>query len=128
MDPQDLRRELQHGKTDDLRRRRAIIGVSIVGMASMAAVSLLQTGVLKHLPDPPLSGFDSDKVNSSDVAYQLGAPDGTLGVVGFSANLPIAAFGGTDSPHAEPWVPLVAAAMWRRREDRPAATAPAVHA
>ncbi len=79
MNPEQLRRELQHGEGDDLRRRRAIIGVSLVGMASMVTVSLLQTGILRHLPDPPLNGFNSDKVNSSDVAYQFGAPDGTLG-------------------------------------------------
>ena len=110
MDPQDLRRQLQRGATDDLRRRRAIIGVSLVGMVSMAAVSLLQTGMLKHLPDPPLPGFDSDKVNSSDLAYRFGVPDGPLGLVGFAANLPIAAFGGDDRVHKQPFVPLAAAA------------------
>jgi hypothetical protein len=34
-------------------------------------------GLVKHLPDPPLPGFDSDRVNSSDTAYKFGAPDGT---------------------------------------------------
>ena len=111
MNPQQqLRKDLQYGETDDLRRRRATIGVSLVGMASMAVVSLLQTGVLKHLPDPPLPRFNSDKVNSSDVAYRLGVPDGTLGVVGFAANLPLAAFGGAGRAREQPWVPLVAAA------------------
>jgi len=110
MNPQQLRRELQHGEGDDLRRRRAIIGVSLVGMASMVTVSLLQTGILRHLPDPPLNGFNSDKVNSSDVAYQFGTPDGTSGVVGFAANLPIAAFGGSNQAAEQPVVPLIATA------------------
>jgi hypothetical protein len=35
-------------------------------------VTLFQTGLVRHLPDPPLPGFDSDKVNSSDLAYRLG--------------------------------------------------------
>ncbi len=50
MKPQQLRRELQEGGTDDLWRRRAIIGLSLVGAAAMTAVALFQTGVIKHLP------------------------------------------------------------------------------
>jgi len=107
--PQQLRRELQHGETDDLRRRRAIIGLSLIGMASMAAVSLLQTGIVKHLPDPPLRSFDSDKVNASDTAYQLGVPDGTLSLASLAANVPLAAFGGAERAGEQPLVPLVAA-------------------
>ncbi len=80
-EPDQLRQELQHGDSEDLRRRRAIIGASLVGMAAMGAVALLQTGMIKHLPDPPVRGFDSDKVNSSKTAYALGVPDGTLSLV-----------------------------------------------
>ena len=43
--------------------RRWTVALSMVGMASMAAVSLLQTGVVKHLPDPPFPSFASDRVN-----------------------------------------------------------------
>lgn len=107
--PQQLREELQQGQTGDLRRRRAIIGCSLVGMAAMAAVSLLQTGVVKHLPDPPLESFDSDKVNSSDTAYMLGVPDGTLSLASLAANIPIAAFGGADRASQQPLIPLIAA-------------------
>ncbi len=110
MKPQKLRAALQHGQTQDLRRRRGIIGLSLVGMASMTAVSLLQTGILEHLPDPPLKSFNSDKVNSSDAAYRFGAPDGTMGVAGFALNLPIAAFGGAGRATEQPLVPLLAAA------------------
>lgn len=76
----ELRNQLQNSTEADMRRRRAIILTSFVGMTSMGLVSLLQTGVVRHLPDPPLDSFDSDKVNSSDTAYALGAPDGTLSV------------------------------------------------
>ena len=107
--PRQLRRELQQGETDDLWRRRAIIGLSLVGMTAMAAVSLLQTGVIQHLPDPPLESFDSDKVNSSDTAYALGVPDGTLSLASLAANVPLAAFGGSDRVREQPWVPLAAA-------------------
>ncbi len=109
MNPQDLREELQEGETDDLRRRRAIIGLSLVGMAAMGAASLLQTGIVKHLPDPPLKGFDSDKVNSSDTAYALGVPDGTVSFASLAANVPLAAFGGAKRAQEQPLVPLLAA-------------------
>ena len=58
--PQQLRKQLQQGETSDLRRRRGVIGLSLVGMGCMTAVTLLQTGIVKHLPDPPIGNFDSD--------------------------------------------------------------------
>jgi uncharacterized membrane protein len=79
-------------------------------MASMAAVSLLQTGVIGHLPDPPSEAFDSDKVNSSDTAYALGVPDGTLSLASLGANVPLAGLGGEDRAERFPLVPLAAAA------------------
>lgn len=107
--PQQLRRELQQEQTSDLKRRRSVITWSLVGMASMSAVTLLQTGIIKHLPDPPFGNFDSDRVNSSDTAYRLGAPDGSISLASLAANIPIAAFGGADRVQRKPWVPLVAA-------------------
>ena len=106
---QQLRQELQQGQTTDLKRRRGIITWSLVGMAGMTAVTLLQTGIIKHLPDPPFGNFDSDRVNSSDTAYRLGAPDGSISLASLAANIPIAAFGGIDRVQTKPWVPLVAA-------------------
>ena len=110
MTPRQLRAELQTGDTPYLRRRRGIIRLSLLGMASMTAVSLLQTGILRHLPDPPLESFDSDKVNSSDTAYALGVPDGTLSLASLAANIPIAAYGGAARAQDSPWVPVAAAA------------------
>lgn len=98
MDQQQLRTALRQGKTADLRRRRAIIAVSLAGMTSMTLVSLFQTGMLKHLPEVPLRGFDSDKVNGAGAAYRLGVPDGTL-----------AAMGGADRAREQPLVPVLAA-------------------
>ena len=108
--PRQFREDLQQGDTADLWQRRVIIGLSLVGLGSMATTSLLQTGVLKHLPDPPLPGFDSDKVNLSEAAYPLGIPDGTIGVLSYAANLPLAAFGGAQRAREQPWLPLLAAA------------------
>ena len=110
MKPAHVRTDLQHGDTETLRQRRAIIGLSLAGMTSMAAVTLLQTGVVTHLPDPPLPGFDSDRVNLSDQAFPLGVPDGSLALLSLAANLPLAAAGGVDRAHTHPWLPLAAAA------------------
>lgn len=109
LNPQNLRRELQDGKSKNLTRRRAIIGLSLLGIGAMTAVSLLQTGIVKHLPDPPIEDFNSDKVNSSDTAYALGVPDGTLSLASLAANIPIAAFGGENRVEKQPLVPLFAA-------------------
>jgi uncharacterized membrane protein len=109
LEPQELRRELQEKQTKSLRRRRVIIGLSLLGMGAMTMVSLFQTGVIKHLPDPPIDGFDSDKVNSSDTAYALGVPDGTLSLASLAANIPIAAFGGANRAEEQPVVPVLAA-------------------
>lgn len=108
-DTQQLRRELQNGTSEDLNRRRGIIGLSLVGIAAMSAVTLLQTGIVKHLPDPPIDGFDSDKVNSSDTAYALGIPDGALSLASLAANIPLAAFGGENRRETMPLVPIAAA-------------------
>jgi len=108
--PQQLRRELQESNESDLNMRRAVIGLSLLGIGAMTAVTLFQTGVVKHLPDPPIDGFDSDKVNSSDTAYALGVPDGALSLASLAANIPLAAFGGENRAETMPLVPLAAAA------------------
>ncbi|MDP8921748.1 MAG: vitamin K epoxide reductase family protein [Chloroflexota bacterium] len=95
---------------DGLADRRWVVGLSLVGMASMAAVSLLQTGVVGHLPDPPLPGFNSDKVNLSKTAFPLGIPDGTLGLLSFALNLPLAAYGPADRARRMPWLPVLGTA------------------
>jgi uncharacterized membrane protein len=105
-----LRRDLQRGGTTHMKLRRAIIGVSAVGAASMLPVTMLQTGIVHHLPDPPIRGFHSDAANSSLLAYQFGAPDGSMAVASFAVNIPIAAFGGAERARTKPAVPLAAAA------------------
>jgi uncharacterized membrane protein len=107
---QNLRRELQKSDEPDLNIRRAVIGLSLVGIAAMTAVTLFQTGVIKHLPDPPIDGFNSDKVNSSDTAYALGVPDGALSLASLAANIPLAAFGGENRAAETPLIPIAAAA------------------
>lgn len=108
--PQALRRDLQESGESNMKLRRGVIGLSLLGLAAMSAVTLFQTGVIKHLPDPPLDNFDSDRVNSSDTAYALGVPDGALSLASLAANIPLAAYGGENRAAEMPLVPIVAAA------------------
>jgi hypothetical protein len=62
------------------------VALSLIGMASMTAVTLYQMGLIRYVPDPPLRRFDSDRVNASDTAYQYGVPDGTLTLAGHATN------------------------------------------
>jgi uncharacterized membrane protein len=104
-----LRRDLQRDDTSRMRLRRAVIGTSVVGMASMLPVTMLQTGLVRHLPDPPIKGFHSDAANSSLIADRFGVPDGAMAVASFAVNVPLAAFGRADRAQTKPLVPLIAA-------------------
>jgi len=108
-EPIQLRRDLQRGTTTHLRLRRGIIGTSVAGMAAMVPVTMLQTGLIHHLPDPPVKGFHSDAANSSLIAYKFGVPDGATSIPSFALNIPVAAFGGADRARTNPLVPLIAA-------------------
>lgn len=107
--PPQLRRELQESDSKNMRRRRRIIALSIVGIGVTGLISLFQTGMVKHLPDPPVEGFDADKVTTSDQAFLLGGADAPFAVFSFALNLPLAAFGGEHRAAQTPLVPLAAA-------------------
>ncbi len=65
MRPEELSRQLREGSDGFLARRRKVAGLALAAAGSMGLVSLYQLGVIKHLPDPPLPGFDSDKVDAA---------------------------------------------------------------
>ena len=113
MSPEELQEQIQNSDAPEMRYRRAIVGVSLVGIGAMAIVSLLQTGIVKHLPDPPVKKphFDSDKVNSTEEAFGYGMPDGPLTLAAHSASLAIAAAGPPDRYKDRPWLPLMATAL-----------------
>ncbi|WP_202967212.1 vitamin K epoxide reductase family protein [Nitrospira moscoviensis] len=108
-DPQRLRADLRDDRSPHMRRRRAITVLSLVGMASMAIVSLFQMGVIRHLPDPPSRRFHSDKVNASSTAYHYGVPDGPLSLAAHALNAVLAGLGGAGRARRAPWIPLLAA-------------------
>ena len=94
-----------------LRRRRAQTALMVGATAAMGLISLYQTGILRHLPDPPLPGFDSDRVDASGEAYEtLKTPDATLGVASYGTTLALIGMGAADRAGTHPWIPLLAAA------------------
>jgi len=107
MQPQQLSRELRLGTNPDLDRRRWIIGLSFVGAAVGKIVSLYQTGIVKHLPDPPVPGFDSDRVDASNYAYsRLDTPDAFMMVVNYGLTAWLAGAGGSERSRTAPWLPV----------------------
>ncbi len=110
MRPEELSEQLRRGTGEFLSRRRKIAGLALTATGSMGLVSLYQLGIIKHLPDPPLPGFDSDRVDASAEAYsKLWMPDGPIGLGSYAATLGLAAMGGEDRMSEKPWIPLLLA-------------------
>jgi uncharacterized membrane protein len=107
MDPRQLSRELREGGSADLTRRRWIVGLSLAGAAMGQIVSLYQTGIIQHLPDPPLQVFDSDKVDASTYAYKrLQTPDALMMVVSYGLTAWLAGAGGKNRTQDSPTLPI----------------------
>jgi uncharacterized membrane protein len=106
--PQQLSRELRLGSSPDLTRRRWILGLSLVGTAMGQIVSLYQTGIIKHLPDPPPHRlFNADKVDASTYAYKrLAMPDALLMVVSYGLTAALAGAGGEQRASQSPLLPV----------------------
>ncbi len=64
-----------------------LLGACCTALATLVPVSLYQAGVLGHLPDPPCSLFDSQRITTSKAAHPFGIPDGPLGLASFGATL-----------------------------------------
>lgn len=92
-------------------RRRMIVGISLAGMTSIVPVVLYQTGIIRHLPDPAIGNFNSDKVNGSPTAFGYGGPDGPLTLLSHAVNLSLASFGPPKRSERRPWLPVVAATL-----------------
>lgn len=105
--PSQLSRELRRGAGAHLGDRRAVVVGSMIALGCMGLITLYQTGVIRHLPEPRVRGLDADKVDASDEAYQyLSVPDGTLGLVSYAITITLAAVGGRDRARRRPWLAL----------------------
>ncbi|HLH62441.1 MAG TPA: vitamin K epoxide reductase family protein [Ktedonobacteraceae bacterium] len=102
-----LSEQLRHGFGHYLSQRRAIIGLSLLAAGSMGMIGLYQTGIIPHLPEPPIPGLNSDKVDASAEAYQkLEMPDSILGIGNYAITAGLAAMGGMYRAERQPWIPL----------------------
>jgi hypothetical protein len=111
MTAQQLGRELRAGTGNFLGHRRVAASLTLVGMASLAVISLYQIGILKRLPEPSISGLDAGKVNGSEEAYGiLNTPDAVLGLGSYAATLGLITMGGPNRARLQPWIPLALAA------------------
>ncbi len=111
MRPEELSRQLREGSDAFLARRRKMAGLTLAAAGSMGLISLYQLGVIKHLPDPPLPGFDSDKVDAAPEAYSwFQTPDGPIGLGSYAATVGLAAMGGKNRAAERSLIPLALAA------------------
>ncbi len=106
-----LSEQLRHGFGHYLSKRRGIIGLSLLAAGSMGMIALYQTGIIPHLPEPPIPGLNADKVDASAEAYKLlEIPDGILAIGNYTATAALAAMGGMYRAERQPWIPLAMAA------------------
>jgi uncharacterized membrane protein len=110
-EPRDLRQWILHDRGRNMRLRRATVAVSLIGIATMAATTLLQMGIVRRLPDPPIGNFDTGKVNLSDEAFSYGGPDSPINILAHALTMVVAATGAPDRAREHPWLPLLAAAL-----------------
>lgn len=103
-----------HGGGDpgagDRSRRRAVAALSTVAAANMALLAGRQLGLIRHLPDPPIAGFDADRVTAAPQSRLFGLPDAPFALAGLLTNLPIALAGDARRAVDQPWIPVAAAA------------------
>ena len=86
------------------------MALSAVGAANMSLGALRQFGVISHLPDPPIRGFDSNAVITSGPAFALGVPDTPVAALGLVANVPLQLALRDDDAARRPWLPVAIAA------------------
>jgi Vitamin K epoxide reductase family len=109
--PRVLSRELRVRTSPDLRRRRWVLSLSLLGTVAAQIVTLFQMGLIRRLPDPPVGPFDSTRVNASDYAYsRLETPDAALMLMNYGVTAALAASGGADRAERNPALPLALAA------------------
>ena len=102
-----LQQDWRYSSDPLLRDRRVIVGLSIFSATVLGGIALFQVGLVKKLPDPPVPGFDSDRVHGSEEAYALlETPDALIGMLSYTGTACLAAAGWQDRSHIARWIPL----------------------
>lgn len=95
----------------DLQRRRATVGMSLLATAALGVVEAYQVGLIRRVPEPPLSWLDADRVDASGEAYNsFATPDAGLGILSYGITIALVGAGSADRAQDKPWLPLLAAA------------------
>lgn len=103
--------DLRRGTGSTLRARRRQMAWMLAASGAMSVVTAYQSGLLRRLPDPPLPGVDSNKVDASGEAYiHLHTPDATLALASYGASMVLIGMGAGDRAQRQPLIPLLAAA------------------
>ncbi|HEV2810985.1 MAG TPA: vitamin K epoxide reductase family protein [Acidimicrobiales bacterium] len=103
--------DLRRGAGALLDRRRRLAGLSLGSIAAFVGVAAYQTGLIRHLPEPPIPLLDADSVDASGEAYQqLQTPDAALGIASSAITLVLIGMGDGRRAKERPWVPLAMAA------------------
>jgi uncharacterized membrane protein len=106
MKPSELSKELRESQSPEMKARRTLIALSLLGVGIGKFVTLYQTGIIKKLPDPPIPIFDSNKVNASDYAYKrFATPDAALMIITYATTAWLASAGREERATKNPlWV------------------------
>ncbi|HWK10780.1 MAG TPA: vitamin K epoxide reductase family protein [Vicinamibacterales bacterium] len=87
-----------------------MIALSLAAAGSMGLIALYQSGLIRHIPEPPLPRLDADKVDASAEAFErLEVGDAFLGFVSYGVTMTLAAMGSPDRAMRQPWIPLALA-------------------
>jgi uncharacterized membrane protein len=109
--PEELSSDLRDGSSGFLKHRRFIASLSLFSAGLMGGIALYQLGILKNIPEPRWSKFNSEKVNGSAEAYShLATPDALLGLVSYGATACLAGMGAQKRWQTHPWIPIGMAA------------------
>jgi uncharacterized membrane protein len=111
MDPKEIRDQLRHGDSEDLERRRKLVALSVAGLADFNIISLLQSGVVRRLPDIPYPLFDTNGINTSKTSFAMGVPDAVISSVMFAMKMALATAGGSEKASRKPVFDLLLGAV-----------------
>jgi uncharacterized membrane protein len=99
----EIRDALRKEHSEDLDRRRKLMLISAEGIADFTLISLLQSGVVRRLPDIPYPQvFDTNGINTSKTSYAMGVPDAVISTVMFAMKMALATAGGSEKASRKP--------------------------
>lgn len=111
MNPKAISHELRKGMGGFLPQRRRVIASSLLAAGAMMPIALYQTGLIRHLPEPPLPWLDADTIDAAPEAYEiLAVPDAILGIGSYAVTAALAAAGGERRLEQMQWLPFALAA------------------